>query len=135
MKKILVLALFGLLFAVTTTAGNVGNYFPDVGIEQVVMFVQPVSNFQVETYVVDLPVFVSGIFLPENTTTVVKTFDSDSWRNPDWGPSLAIMCNANLMKSKDGYTVQKIPILTYRCNWENRTIHNYNINYSYGLRI
>jgi len=130
MKKVLVFALFGLLVMVSASAGNVGTYCPDVGIEQAVMFAQPVTNFQV----VDLPVVNYVISLPENTNTVINTFVSDAWRNPDWGPSLAIMCNTN-SNSKVDYTVQKIPILALNSNWETRTTLNYNINYSYGLRI
>ena len=133
MKKVLVFALFGLLVMVSAQAGNVGTYCPDVGIEQAVMFAQPVTNFQVETYVVDMPVIYSGIFLPENTTTVINTLESDGWMAPKWIPSLAIMCNAN-SNSKVDYTVQKIPIFALNSNWKTRTTLNYNINYSYGLR-
>lgn len=72
--------------------------------------------------------------VPATQTMSVQTFKLDTWKNPDYGPSLAISCNSNLTKFKDVAINLKHPMLALNSTRINRTPDNYNINYSYGLR-
>ena len=72
--------------------------------------------------------------VPAEKPLVNQTLEADTWRNPDWGGSLAINGNSNQLKFRDAYCNGEIPILSLHRNAINRNPHNFNVNFSYGLR-
>lgn len=74
--------------------------------------------------------------VPAERPVLVQTIKSDCWRNPDWGPSLAINCNSNSnqLQFRDAYCDMEIPIQSPHRLAINRNQHNFNIDQSYGLR-
>jgi hypothetical protein len=84
---------------------------------------------------VSLPTAAPVVLMPFEKSKVYLTLKQDAWRNPDWGGSLALKCTTNQPKLIDANSVFKIQLHRYSCNWQKRTTHNFNTDYSYGLRF
>ena len=72
--------------------------------------------------------------VPAEKPLVVQITKADTWRNTDWGGSLAINCSSNSIKFRDAAYNLKIPLPATNANRYNWKFDNYNVNYSYGLR-
>lgn len=123
MRKFLFISIMLTLFAVTASAGR-AFYPPDVGTEQTITVAQPVTNYQVINIYSSEVSFspTTVVFMPAEKTEIYNTVTRDAWRNPDWGGSLAIQCSYNKLNS------------IYTDIGSIRATHNYNVDYSYGLR-
>ena len=132
-RLIFFLALFSLTFSATMATHAATTATDMIQKSFVITQITPMQvmtvNFEPATAVYNF----TQAFSAEKAIVAITNL-SDTWRNPDWAPSLSISCNANSIKFKDAYCNREIQILSPHTYAINRTPNNYNINYSYGLR-
>jgi len=124
-RLIFFLALFSLTFSATMATHAATTATDMIQKSFVITQITPMPvmavNFEAATAVYNF----TAVTLPAEKVITVQMVKSDTWRNPDWGPSLAINGNATSIKFNDSsYNIRL-----------NRKLNNYQTEYGYTHNI